>query len=190
MPKPEDAERPISLPKSKAALDLEARQHRAAVEPSLPKERGQEIFAEILQKTPEENGRKPTNSEIWDLIDKANPEIRVQAKKEAEAVAKQFGKMHSPGEIEKFISRNYPDLAGNIKDVSIGILGGAYRVAVVDTQRVIHTLKITPKAIDADRAMQAAERMDKQKSSRARATRQKTEGPDDAGKRNKPRRRL
>lgn len=57
---------------------------------------------------------------------------------------------HSPEEIRDYIVRNYPELA-NGRGMSIGVLGGRYRVAVTDSQDITHTIKIDPKQIDAER---------------------------------------
>ena len=63
--------------------------------------------------------------------------------------------LHSPEEIEAYIYRNYPELSKN-REVSIGLVSGNYRIAVVDKFHVLHTLKIEPKEIDRDRLAQAA----------------------------------
>jgi hypothetical protein len=65
-------------------------------------------------------------------------------------MARQEGEHHSPEEIRDYIFRNYTDLEGNTAGISIGVLGGNYRVIVIDTQDVRDTLKIDPKDIDAD----------------------------------------
>ena len=66
-------------------------------------------------------------------------------------MARQEGEQHSHKEIGDYVARNYPELKGNTVGMSIGLLGGNYRVIVTDTQHVNHTLKIDPKEIDADR---------------------------------------
>jgi hypothetical protein len=97
--------------------------------------------------------RQLSNSEIWDRIDEAHPELREQAKIEAAADAKKFGPMHSPDEITGFVHRNYPELS-NERQIAIGILGRFYRVSVIDRFHVNHTLKIDPKDVTAYLAQQ------------------------------------
>jgi hypothetical protein len=58
-------------------------------------------------------------------------------------------KIHPPEEIRDYISRNYPELA-NASSMSIGVLGNRYRIAIIDSQHVNHTIDIDPKHIDAD----------------------------------------
>ncbi len=59
-------------------------------------------------------------------------------------------KFHSPEEIRDYVVRNYPELA-NGKGMSIGVLGGFYRLAITDSQDILLTLHVDPKDIDADR---------------------------------------
>jgi hypothetical protein len=51
---------------------------------------------------------------------------------------------HSRAEIWDYVLSNYPALAA-AKDMSIGVVGGIYRVAVVDGVDGIHTIRIDPK---------------------------------------------
>jgi hypothetical protein len=62
-------------------------------------------------------------------------------------------KVHSPEEISDYIARNYPEFA-NASSMSIGALGGIYRIGIIDSQHVNHTINIDPKHIDADREKQ------------------------------------
>jgi hypothetical protein len=86
-------------------------------------------------------------------------------------------KLHSPEDIRDYIVRNYPQLA-NASSMSIGVLGGHYRIAIVDSQHVNHTVNIDPKHIDADLEKQrkdktpaaAAKARDHEKLDRARET--------------------
>lgn len=70
-------------------------------------------------------------------------------------MARQEGEQHSDKEIGDYIARNYPELKANTVGMSVGVLGGNYRVVVTDSQHVNHTLKIDPKEIDADRKKEA-----------------------------------
>jgi hypothetical protein len=73
--------------------------------------------------------------------------------------------LHPPEVIDDYVRRNYQGLE-NAREISIGMVGGRYRVTVVDSQHIIHTLKIDPKEIDADR--------EEQLKIKARAATQKT----------------
>lgn len=57
--------------------------------------------------------------------------------------------VHEEHVILEFVDRHYPELK-NRRTASIGLVGGIYRVAVIDQYHVNHTLKIDPKHIDAD----------------------------------------
>ena len=63
--------------------------------------------------------------------------------------------VHSPEEIRGFLQRNYTGLGGS-EDMSIGMVGNNYRVAVVDKFKVIHTFNIDPKDINAEKLRMAA----------------------------------
>jgi len=96
-----------------------------------------------------------SNDKIWDLFDKAHPELRADAKAAAVESTKELGRaLHSEDEIWDYISHDYPELA-NAKQWAVGWTGGNYRVAVIDQSNVNHTLKINPKEIDAHQAMKA-----------------------------------
>ncbi len=84
--------------------------------------------------------------------------------------------LHSPEEIRGFVQRNYPDL-GEAKNMSIGLVGSVYRVAVVNHFKVIHTLKIEPKWIDDDKLRTDALKVDANKAARRLTARPKTDPP-------------
>jgi hypothetical protein len=65
-------------------------------------------------------------------------------------MSRREGELHPPEVIDEYVRRNYQGLE-NAREISIGMVGGRYRVAVVDSHHIIHTLKIDPKEIDADR---------------------------------------
>ena len=46
----------------------------------------------------------------------------------------------SPDRIRSYIYREYPELAGY--EISIGLLGGVYRIVVKDRFHILHTLNI------------------------------------------------
>jgi hypothetical protein len=88
-------------------------------------------------------------------------------------MARQEGEQHSQKEIGDYIARNYPELKGNTVGMSIGVLGGNYRVIVTDTQHVDHTLKIDPKKIDADLKKEAMAKGGREKPDKDRVDRAK-----------------
>lgn len=88
-------------------------------------------------------------------------------------MARQEGQQHSPKEIGDYIERKYSELKGNTVDMSIGVLGGNYRVVVTDSQHVNHTLKIDPKEIDADRKKEAMSKSGPEKPAKDRLDRAK-----------------
>jgi len=68
-------------------------------------------------------------------------------------MARRDDELHPPEVIDEYVRLNYEGL-GNHGGISIGLVGGIYRVAVTDLFHVTHTLKINPKEIDAWREAQ------------------------------------
>jgi hypothetical protein len=88
-------------------------------------------------------------------------------------MARPEGEQHSHKEIGDYIARNYPELKGSTVGLSIGVLGGNYRVIVTDSQHVNHTLNIDPKEVDADRKKEAMEKGGPEKPAKDRVDRAK-----------------
>jgi hypothetical protein len=66
-----------------------------------------------------------------------------------EKMARKKDEHHSPEELRAYMNRNYTDM-GNMRHMSIGFMGGRYRIVMQDTQKVLHTFRIDPKDVDAD----------------------------------------
>ena len=83
--------------------------------------------------------------------------------------------LHSP-EIRGFIQRNYSGLAKE-ENMSIGLVSGNYRVAVLDRYKVLHTLNIEPKWIDDEKLKMDTLKADANKAVQRMAARPKIDAP-------------
>lgn len=56
---------------------------------------------------------------------------------------------HDETVIREYVEWDYPALKGNVRELSVGLGGnGIYRVAIMDRENVLHTLKIEPRHVD------------------------------------------